>query len=323
MKQFRTYLHATILFALIGSSCSSDNDTAELKYIELDVSIQNETATRVNMDGDAFEENDQFRIYFYSYCPIPTAGSEKIISVYQYNGTTEGWGVSTGETPIYWDDRNQAIVRNFCAIMPYDDYDVSGQTYAVQTNQTTQAAYKKSDLLIACTRTAQRLVPVAFKHAYSRLIVKFDDPESSFGTLQYNTITLKEVKTTGAMIYTEKTNDVDGKDEITVAASAQGSNNSVQMHKADDAGNPYFTAILPPQTIAEGTAVFEITVTEDSKAKTYNYKVDVDDLILNQGEQITLTLTLKKSGIEFNNITIAPWGTINLEDDKPIELPKL
>lgn len=317
MKQFRTYLHATILLALICSSCSSDEapDAAEQKYIELDVSIRSEERTRVSMAGDEFEDQDKFRIYFYSPCPITTAGGGQLISVYQYAEGTKKWSIVVGDSPIYWDDRDPATKRSFCAIMPYDDYDASEQTYTVQENQTTEAAYKKSDFLIACTRTADRLVPIAFNHAYARLVVKFDAPEAGFGfgTLVYNGVTLQQVKKTGKAVYTES------EDAISVAVSAQ-NDADIQLFRSTDPDNLYFTGVLPPQTLAEGT-VFTMTITDDGSPKTYNYKVPQSGFVLESGKEATLTLKLKKTGLELDNITINPWGTITLNDeDNPIKL---
>ena len=282
-----------------GYSCSS-NDLPEREQVELIVSIHQDKSTRVNMAGNAFEANDEFQIYFGSDKPISTAGAGQVISNYKYQSSQ--WSVSSGVS-IYWDDQSK-VLNDFCAVMPFVGYDISDQTYFVETDQSTDANYKKSDLLIALTRTAGRLVPITFYHVYHRLIVNFTDPGSDFDMpFTYDELSLT-IPSKGKLTY-------DGSapsGPLLVSATAEATPvSTVKMYK--NTTDNYFTAIFPPQTIAKDTKLLTIVVTENGTKKTYNYKVDATGgLVFKQGEQTTLTLKLKKTELVLNDISVQEWG---------------
>lgn len=310
------------LFPLLCSSCSTE-ELYGRHEIELLVTLDPPGyETRVSLDGGSFEKDDEFRIYFNATLPVVTASGSVIISQYKYGAS--GWAVSPTYTPIYWDDREKGSQVNFCAVMPAavmptetpssTNYVINGDahSFVVEADQQALAKYKKSDLMIACSSTNTRLVPIAFTHVLSRLVVKFDTPDEgyAFGDITYNAVTLPGFHSTGNITYPGSTPAVTANTTPTA---------DVFMYKGEDG----FMAILPPQTIAKDTKLFTVGITTGEVDKIYNYKVNVDGgILLEQGKVTTLTVKLKKTELVLSAVTITDWIPRSAdEEENPIKLP--
>lgn len=325
-------LACTFLLSLIWYSCTTSDEIEQAnREIELQVSINNTVSnkTRVILDGDKFEANDEFKIFFNKTEPTTGGSTDGVISQYKYE--SNNWVVSGGFNPIYWDDKKKDDAETyFCVVMPAGamptsenesgkDYKIvsNSHSFTVQTGQKDLDKYKKSDLMIARNSTKTRLVAITFNHVLSRLIVKFEDPDAeyNFTNITYDALTLPGIKTTGNINYDDET----GIPEVTADENIT---DDVVMYY--ESINKEFMAILPPQTIANGTLLLTMAITTDGTKKTYNYKVNVEDgsIILEQGKFTTLTLKLAKTGLEVSSVTIEDWKSRPTDDDpNPIVLP--
>jgi len=334
MKHIRLFFLGALA---IYCSCSTEN-SFEPEEVKLLVSIEGIEKSRVNLDGNGFENTDQFTFFFEEDKPI----SNPSAPLYRYDGSS--WSTSN---PTYWDDQ-EIKKRFFCAVSPFEYYTIIDHTFTIEDNQADAANYKKSDLLIARVNTTKRLIPIKFHHVFSRVIVKItgstdiskDNIQGYFDKDDFKgmTVALNGVKLTGNIDYTAFTvadddptydPDYDPNVEVTAAGTAE----SVEMYSVAD--NPAvnskaktiisnFYAIVPPQEIS-GQPLLTIKIKVGETYKTYYYKVKSDVTVKNfvQGKQTTINLTLNKSKVELSDgdIEINAWSDdISANDDNPIVL---
>jgi len=327
--------HIHLLFLgslLVCSSCSTEN-TLEPEEVKLLVSIDGAEKSRVNLDGDKFENNDKFAFFFMK--SEPTA---EPTSWYKYSSST-GWDYEGQRT--YWDDQEERedLYRYFCATLPFDPeyYEINGNVFTVEDDQTLDTDYKKSDLLIARVYTNKRLIPIKFYHAFSRVIVKItassnsNNPDGYFDVADFEgmSVTLNNVKLTGNLDYSDEPEKNDITYDPKIGVEATGNAESVTMYSIDS--NPKangtaktvtstFYAIVPPQIISV-QPLLTININTDGTDKTYYFKTT--DVKFEKGKATTINLTLDKSKVELSaatNIEISDWKGILAEDGKPIVL---
>lgn len=307
-KHIRLFLLASIGMS-VCTSCDTDNAMVEKEEVLLNVSIAKTTPTRVNMDGDGFEDGDQFGFFFLQ--DKPTA----VTSTYTYNSSK--W---TYSTPTYWDDYARDVERYFCAVMPWNGYvintsDPYDHTFSVQKSQETDDNYKASDLLIARVKTNERLIPIEFNHAFARAIVNITSYIDLNGGI---TISMNNTATKATLAYVNEPFSVVGIASTSVP-------DDIVMHPVKvDGKEATFIAIVPPQDIT-ATKLLTTTITVNNVAKAYYFTLASDVTAeFKQGNETTINVTLNKTDVELsdveNAIKIAPWGTIDLKDDNPIKL---
>ena len=172
----------------------------------------------------------------------------------------------------------------YYAIYPYFSKASATFTFAVWNDQTTYNRYTSSDLMIAYTTvsSAAEEVSLTFTHCLSKAVVSFN----GFSGQVYN-FSLKNV-------YLQT--DVDLNDK-TLASSGK-----IGDIKLYNNGTNSFKAIVPPQTILEGTKFGEMETTEG------NYTVVASgDIYLKPGIESEITIVSNdnsRGGIIFQAIQV-------------------
>lgn len=240
-----------------------------------------------------FETGDRIGLFVVNYngsTPGTLANSGNYVDNmrFTYNGT---W---TPDTPIYWQDNTTRA--DFYLYYPYADVkSVNSYPFEVRADQSTEAAYKASDLMvgkavnIAPTASATQ-IPVS--HVMSRIMLYLEAGNGfTKESLAAATVSVKinGVKCSSTV------------DLATGTATATGNPTSVTPLTADNA----YKALIVPQTVAEGNL---ITVTVDGRE--FNLKKGFT-FVGAKSHKFTVTLSKTSNGV---NVGINPWtddGTDN------------
>ena len=240
-----------------------------------------------------FETGDRIGLFVVNYngsTPGTLANSGNYVDNmrFTYNGT---W---TPDTPIYWQDNTTRA--DFYLYYPYADVkSVNSYPFEVRADQSTEAAYKASDLMvgkavnIAPTASATQ-IPVS--HVMSRIMLYL---EAGNGFTK---------ESLAAATVSVSINGVKCSSTVNLAtgtATATGNPTSVVPLAADNA----YKALIVPQTVAEGNL---ITVTVDGRE--FNLKKGFT-FVGAKSHKFTVTLSKTSNGV---NVGINPWtddGTDN------------
>lgn len=242
-------------------------------------------AARATDNG--FESGDCIGLYVVNYngtAPgtLASAGNHVDNMRFRYDGT---W---TPDSPVYWKD--ETTHADFYLYYPYASVtDVRAYSFDVRPDQSTEAAYKASDLLagkaldVAPTEEAI-LLPAS--HVMSRAVISLAagagfTPETLAAAAV--SVRINGVKC-GSVV-----------DLSTGTATATGDATTVTPLRADNV----YTAIIVPQTVAEGNI---ITVTADGRefnlSKGFTFEAG-------QSHKFTVTLSKTSNGV---NVGINPWA---------------
>lgn len=170
----------------------------------------------------------------------------------------------------------------------------AGESFSVETDQSEDADYQKSDLMWATPIVNQSRTPATLtlqlNHQMAKISVK---PIKAAGITKITSIKLKQVKPTVSFNQTTgAVGDADGTaTEITVAS------NTTDGLTAD--GSVYYAAVIPAQTIDGGFLEIEA----DGQTATYA----VNSKAFLSGHAYTLDITVNPSALGATN-TIIDWN---------------
>lgn len=276
--------------AMLAVSCSKSSDPPEpptpptKEKIEIKISP---TMAESRATDYGFENGDKIGLFVVNYngsTPGTLKGTGNYVDNmrFTYNGT---W---TPDSPIYWQD--STTHADFYMYYPYADVkSVDAYPFAVKADQSTEAAYKASDLLAG---KATNVVPTAsatqipVNHVMSRIMIYL---EAGNGFTK-ESLAASEISV--------KINGVKCNSTVnlaTGAATATGDAVTVTPLKADNA----YKALVVPQTVAEGNL---ITVIVDGRA--FNLK-KAFTFAAGKSHKFTVTLSKTSNGV---NVNINPWG---------------
>lgn len=340
-----------LIISIVWLTTSCQKETLPVnapEELQLQVMMAGEQpGTRVAVDEPKFDPDDEFRFFFNESMPTADAAGtntgqgvdDNYIKVADYTYTNSNKWTTT--TPIYWDDQKTITNRKFCGIMPFSsNYTVASHSFTVATDQSVKTGYQASDLMIARTITAKRLIPLNFWHALSRVVVNVTvhttkdidvDPDHfAENALEGMTVDIYNVYPIATIDYsTNPDTDSAIKDpKIAVAADNTSMRKNVTMYHyplTDKIESNKVTsshiAIIPPQTITkeDGTTALVITLTDGPTEKKYYFK-HTDNITFEQHKKTVINVTLSKLKVE-GTITVEPWGTIEADGSGPIVLP--
>lgn len=280
--------------ALIATSCSkSSGDSPEppdpptppvKEKIEIKIS-PTMAASRATDYG--FETNDRIGLFVVNYNG-PTPGTLKATGNHVDNMRFTYNGSWTPDNPIFWND--ETTHADFYMYYPYADVkSVDAYPFAVRADQSTEAAYKASDLLAGKTTdvapTASAIV-ISANHVMSRIVILL---EAGNGFTR---------ESLAAAQVSVKINGVKCNSTVNLAtgvATPTGDAVSVIPLKADNA----YKALIVPQTVAEGNL---ITVNVDGRDFNLKKGFTFDG---GKNHKFTVSLSKTSNGI---NVNINPWG---------------
>ena len=272
MKKIVSYIRsATMLMVMFvcWTGCVDEhmqgNNDGQRTPISLCGEIQQQNVSRVNDSG--FATGDQVGIYVVNYAngvasTLGVVGNHADNVCFTYDEET---GTMTGATQLYWKD--EVTPADFYGYYPFDDNvrSVVAYPFAVHRNQRDQVSgeslygYEASDFLWAKANgvtPTTKVVQLPFKHVMAGIQVNLVEG-TGFAAGQWADAekqVLVESTRLGSTISLQT-------GEVTVDASS-----SVATIIPQGSGNSY-RAIVVPQTIEKGTALFSITI----NGKTYKF----------------------------------------------------
>ncbi|MBD8387782.1 fimbrillin family protein [Dysgonomonas sp. BGC7] len=211
----------------------------------------------------------------------------------KYTGTS---GRLTPQKQGYWGSTGNISIY---AYAPYQTGSLT--SVSVKTDQSLNSNYTASDFLYAASETFtfanRNNISLTFKHHLSRInltLVTGDGVNAA--ELSNATIQITGANTTAT---------------ITLSGVLMTPNNIQAITPNGDGTNKY-KAIVIPQTVSAGTALFEATI----GARSFEYILPVEQKF-RTGEQYNYTLTLSQGGITVSPAEIIKW-TEDLKDNNGI-----
>ena len=286
--------YKTILAALpacILSSCGGGSDSPEPtptnptnpteKKLEIRISP---SMTRATDYG--FETGDQVGLYVVNYSgstPVSLASTGNHVDNmrFTYNGT---WNP---DKIITWADSKTHA--DFYLYYPYANVqNVGAHPFSVKTDQSTEAAYKASDLMVGKALNvapSEEVIAIPVNHAMSRITIALEAG---------NGFTAESLAKADIAV---RINGVKCDATLNIASgaiSATGEPTSVTPLYADKE----YKALLVPQTVEEGNL---ITVTTDGRDFNLKKAFTFESA---KSHKFTVTLSKTSAGV---NVNINPW----------------
>lgn len=282
---------ALALSALLFTSCSNEDDPVPAissQYVTIAPSVSGEVITRA---GSAYGENGDKLYLYYNTAGSTTANQ---FADFRYDGTI--WDLGT--TKMKWSDLHSAASGNlpFYATAP-----VIAPTTAtkVETDQSSTAGYKKSDLLVAYKEIAKAgdatkytALDIDMKHVLAKLTIEVNAKAIEDAVI--NSVTIKDAVPDYTVAYsksedTPATTTVNGSDKTEIKPLPNGT---------------VYSAVLPEQAIKKTDGII-IVISVNDKTFTYQPK---DAINLKQGKNTTLKLRLSGEGVALGDVTVSEWG---------------
>lgn len=282
---------ALALSALLFTSCSNEDDPVPAissQYVTIAPSVSGEVITRA---GSAYGENGD-KLYLY----YNTAGNNTDNQFADFRNDGTIWDLGT--TKMKWSDLHSAASGNlpFYATAP-----VIAPTTAtkVETDQSSTAGYKKSDLLVAYKEIAKAdnatkytALDIDMKHVLAKLTIEVNAKAIDGATI--NSVTIKGAVPDYTVAYSSS--------EVTPATTTADGSDKAEIKPLQN--GTVYSAVLPEQAIKKTGG---ITIVISVKDKTFTYQ-PTDAINLQQGKNTTLKLRLSGEGVALGDVTVSDWG---------------
>lgn len=285
--------------SLIMTSCSDGNDNSSdnpinppanaRQYVTFDPSVN--APSRAT--DTSFETGDAIGVFAVKSTGNDTKGiiadngnyADNVKYVYsdtKFSPSGTGIAYSEEGTKFYYH-----------AVYPYTSSIKNKFTFSVKNNQNAHADYTASDLLTAHTSaTNEKLVALKFSHRLVKVVIDLSGEEWPSSDA---TVTFKNV-------YTDVSVDLN-----TMSFTATGNKGDVVCSSN---GNKSFKLILPPQKIAKGTEIANISIGGKNYPVTSSSDADISS-----GSQIGFTFIMKNQEVVEFTGDINPWNTPDKIDD--------
>lgn len=266
------------------------NPPTNPKKIEIALSVTQQTVKGVRATDTGFESNDRVGLFVVNAQgnmsgTLSTTGNHVDNRPFTYS--SRGW---TPDVPVYWKD--ETTKADFYAYYPYTaSADVTAYPFQVKADQSALTAYKASDFLWGRTMLVSPTaadVNITVKHILSSALI-YVTPGDGFTTqtLAQATVSVKlqNVKTASTVNLS------------TGVPTLTGDVSTVTPYKDGDC----YKALLPPQTVADGTALVVVTV----DGRDYTLKTGCE-FKTNTKHTLTVKVSKTSNGV---NVGIGAWET--------------
>ena len=257
--------------------------------------------TSTALQSTQFAQGEQIYVYFPTNVTVGTTTSESYTTY-----TTDGSGHTTPTTQPYMNSNIQEA--HIHAYYP-SSHSQNATTFSVQTDQTSNDNYKASDLMYAkttVTKTAAATVTGAltFSHRMAKIIVTAtaDTGKGVSAVTKVRIIGGYRTATISTPLSCTMKTDGDFSNQLSTSSAITLYDNSTGAASVSCAG------LIPPQTIAEGTAFLEVTViTAGDLTGTATYSIPAGGKTLATGNAYTCTLSVNLAAIGVTT-EIGSWG---------------
>jgi hypothetical protein len=176
-----------MMAAMTFTACSNDDETGNTMFTpeKGEIVLMMEHPGQVTRATEtAFEAKDEIGVYVTrADAALQLGGNEVNNELFAYNGTS--W---TSRRKVYWNEGQHSVY----AYYPYSPAvnDVSNYDFSVSEDQSTQAAYSKSDFLWAGKEgvvASSSPVTMKFAHKMSSVVVRLKKGENFDGSIPSDT----------------------------------------------------------------------------------------------------------------------------------------
>lgn len=254
----------------------------------VEIKISPSVASDSRATDFGFESGDCIGLYVVNYSgstPASLADNGNHVNNmrFTYNGT---WNP---DSPVYWDD--DKTHADFYLYFPYvsNVISVKAHPFTVLSDQSTEAAYKASDLMVgkaADVAPTASAIGINVTHAMSRMIIQLEAG---------NGFTKESLAAADIVV---KINGVKCSSTLDIASgsvTAVGDPSTVIPLPVDE----YYKALIVPQTVSECNL---ITVTVDGKDYNLTKGFTFEG---GRSHKFTVTLSKTSNGV---NVSINPWN---------------
>ena len=288
------YLMAYLILPITITSCSSEvNETGENPVTpptkrEIKISTNVSGITRATDTG--FDTNDKCGLSVVNRGIDDSSNALKATGNHVNNMRFTYSGTWTPATPIYWMDNTTHA--DFYLYFPYQSgiSDVNAMSFSVKTDQSSESAYKASELLIGSVKDmapTESAVVINAKHVLSQMIVN---------VAAGNGFTTESLAAANIGVTINGTKVSATVDIASSAVSATGDAQSIKPWNT----NGTWKALVIPQSVEETNL---ITVNVDGK--DYNLK-KAFTFVSGKSHKFTVTVSKTNNGI---NVNIDGWET--------------
>lgn len=317
MKAYNRILMGAAVIAL--ASCSGQGDEPEQKVTDASPAVEATAEAAIagpetRMTGTAFAANDAIGIT----CTKTGAGAVIASTDLMYNKFINCKYVCNGTKFSGSDTANTIFFQNtdeyqFSAYYPYNGSKGTQPTISLNTSTSQSAATQNStlDVLFAEGAKGKKAAPGIsfttpnyFQHKMAKLVLNVTlDPNSGFSDATKRNAFLTNMKVSvNGLKHTGSFNTATG--AVTVSGNATSAweitSTSVAAASANITNGKSYTLILVPQ--AATTVTFQIV----ESGVTYQATASITPTA---GQQITLPVTVKRSGLAVGSQAITNWGT--------------
>jgi hypothetical protein len=270
-------IHKVAMLSLLVSTVACSNEdapatTSVQKEISF-VAMHPSEVVSSRVVNDKFEKGDSIGVYLTDAdASLLLAGNVINNAKFNYNGST--W---TAPQKQYWDKGSY----NVYAYYPYSASinDTEDYVFSVQTDQSTNEGYSKSDFLWASVSGAtasESPVKLQFSHLLANVIIKLEKGDDYEGEIPSDCEAYVHSTYTQAVI------------DLSTGGSAKYNDSDISEIKAKKVNNTTFTACVVPQRIDSRRPLVEVVSDKVSYLLegTISYK---------QGMQSTIVVTLSKN----------------------------
>jgi len=303
---------AALLPAFIGlSGCSSDEEVAESSPKEIKLSAKNtlmQTRTirydDYGLQGFFFDEGAAIDIFINEDATTP---SKTFTQPLVYTVSSDNKTLTTSAAQYY--GINNVFIYGVYPSGVATDVNNTATAFSVQTNQTDSTAYLNSDLMVGYPVSDTTTGPISvspttesvnlqFNHLLSKVIFIV---HSETVDLNGATLTLKNVKTSTTFSPKSTTVGEATGDAQDILVGTLDENYALEWEYA-------LTCIAVPQSIASGTVLVEIKLSDAAGGATLSYTTtDNDNVTLSPGCYHYFNISAEMTGINLS-ATVTDWN---------------
>ena len=210
-----------------------------------------------------------------------------------------------GTTKMKWSELHSAAASNptlpFYATAPVKA-PATATKVSVETDQSSTAGYKNSDLLVAYKAVAKatdgkyNALDIDMKHVLAKLTI--DVNAKAIEDAVINSVTIKNAVLDYKVIYSSS--------EVTPAATTVNGSDKAEIKPLQN--GTVYSAVLPEQAIKKTDGItIVISVNDRNDSKTFTYQ-PTEAINLQQGKNTTLKLRLSGEGVALGDVTVSDWG---------------
>ncbi len=287
------------------AACSNENEVGNSSPVELNLTSgltvqQAGTRATTDLQGSQFDKDAQVSVYINEAIQKGQTATTTYAQPLTY--TANGTGGLTTAPQQYFPTSGNGV--NIYAVYPTTAK--AGTVFTVQTDQSTDANYKKSDLMYGKptqnnpVARQNEAVNLNFTHLFSKVTVELKS-ENGSPKLDGATVTLKSVKPSTTLT----ANATSG----TISESSGEAGDIKVMTVANNALTG--SAIVVPQTLA--TSFIEVTLADGGVLTSDNLTDKdgnpIDTVVLEGSKEYKYTITVNLTGLNISS-SITPWGIV-------------